>query len=116
MSYSSVKTYVPGAIVALINGAIVACCTLASIWMTTSPVRWIMPKIGGLSWFSVPQPRGTFQSMASSFPAFFCTASGCPYTQIPNYPCDFVPQPSQKPAGGFPRGVSSTRPSPDGIE
>src|SRR5262250_2147230 len=57
MSYSSVYTHVPGAIVAWISGLIVRCWTFSSIRMTTSPPRWIIPKIGGFSVASVPRPR-----------------------------------------------------------
>ena len=39
-----------------ITGRIVACCTLASMRTTTRPPRWIRPRIGGLSFASVPRP------------------------------------------------------------
>jgi hypothetical protein len=60
MSYSSVYTTDPGAIVFLTSGPIVFCLTSAGIRMTTSPVRWIMPKIGGFSFASVPRPGAPF--------------------------------------------------------
>jgi hypothetical protein len=41
----------------LIKGLMVTCCTLASIAITTSPPRWIIPKIGGFSFLWVPLPR-----------------------------------------------------------
>ena len=47
----------PGPIVALMIGPMVACWTSSSIRMTTSPFRWIMPKIGGFSFAKVPRPR-----------------------------------------------------------
>src|SRR3954451_3394847 len=56
MSYSSVETVLPGVIVARISGPIVTCLTSASIRMTTSPVRWIIPKTGGFSLANVPAP------------------------------------------------------------
>ena len=59
-SYASVYTTAPGAIVRRISGSIVACWTFSSIRMTTSPVRWSMPKIGGFSRSSVPRPRSPF--------------------------------------------------------
>ena len=41
-------------------GAIVFCFTSASIRITTSPVRWIIPKTGGFSFASVPRPGAPF--------------------------------------------------------
>nr|WP_245536707.1 hypothetical protein [Thiothrix nivea] len=57
----------PAATVSTINGLIVVCFTFASIRITTSPERWIMPKMGGLSFSSVPTPRRTFQGAAATF-------------------------------------------------
>ena len=37
------------------------CLTSASIRIMISPVRWIMPKIGGFSLTSVPRPRASFR-------------------------------------------------------
>src|SRR3954468_22582811 len=60
MSYSSVWIRVPLAMVFSMMGWIVACWTLASIWRTTSPPRWIRPKIGGFSFSRVPRPGAPF--------------------------------------------------------
>ncbi len=49
MLYSSVWTRVLGATAVMMIGLIVACCTLASMRKTTSPPRWIRPRMGGLS-------------------------------------------------------------------
>src|SRR5215207_5681446 len=38
------------------TGSIVVCCTLASMCRTTWPPRWIRPRMGGLSFSSVPRP------------------------------------------------------------
>src|SRR3954463_10366266 len=57
MSYSSVWIRVPLAPAASMIGWIVFCCTLASMRSTTCPPRWIRPRIGGLSFASVPRPR-----------------------------------------------------------
>jgi hypothetical protein len=46
----------PVATVAAMIGWIVFCCTLASMCSTTCPPRWIKPRIGGLSFSSVPRP------------------------------------------------------------
>src|SRR4051794_17968108 len=54
MSYSSVWIRVPLATSASMIGWIVFCCTLASMRNTTCPPRCIWPKIGGLSFASVP--------------------------------------------------------------
>src|SRR3954454_6216068 len=54
MSSSSVWIRVPLATAALMIGWIVVCCTLASMRSTTCPPRWIRPRIGGLSFSSVP--------------------------------------------------------------
>jgi len=56
MLYSSVWTRVPGVTAAMMTGLIVACCTLASMRSTTCPPRWIRPRMGGLSFSSVPRP------------------------------------------------------------
>ena len=56
MSYSSVWMRVPLATAASMIGWIVFCWTLASICSTTCPPRWIRPRIGGLSFSSVPRP------------------------------------------------------------
>ena len=61
MSYSSVYTTDPGVMIVLISGPIVRCLTSASIRITTSPVRWIMPKTGGFSFASVPRPGAPFR-------------------------------------------------------
>src|SRR5271166_3043434 len=47
---------VPGTTASLIIGLIVACCTLGSICKMTAPPRWLRPRIGGLSFSSVPRP------------------------------------------------------------
>jgi hypothetical protein len=64
MSYSSVKTFVPGAIVLLITGPMVFCWTSAGIRMTIRPPRWIMdhPEDRRLlfSLASVPRPGAPF--------------------------------------------------------
>lgn len=78
MLYSSVKTVVPGTIVDMMSGAIVTCWTLGNIWMTTSPERWIMPKIGGFSFSSVPRPRAPFKRLRRPLRFFFLTATGFP--------------------------------------
>src|SRR5918994_2036600 len=46
----------PLATVASVIGLIVVCCTLASMCRTTWPPRWIRPRMGGLSFSSVPRP------------------------------------------------------------
>src|SRR5437764_10099727 len=56
MPYSSVWTRAPLATVASMIGWIVVCCTLASMCRTTGPPRWIRPRMGGLSFASVPRP------------------------------------------------------------
>src|SRR3954451_8806122 len=56
MSYSSVWIRVPLATAASMIGWIVFCCTLVSMRSTTCPPRWIRPRIGGLSFSSVPRP------------------------------------------------------------
>src|SRR3712207_6013092 len=56
MSYSSVWMRAPLATAVSMIGRIVFCCTLASMRMTTCPPRWIRPRIGGLSFSSVPRP------------------------------------------------------------
>ena len=58
-------------IVLVINGAIVPCWTLGNIWITTSPCRWIMPKIGGFSEASVPLPGFAFSRRTRPFLPFF---------------------------------------------
>jgi hypothetical protein len=60
MSYSSVSTTDPGAMTRLTSGPIVTCLTSASMRMTTSPVRWIIPKTGGFSFANVPRPGAPF--------------------------------------------------------
>src|SRR5271166_5245366 len=61
MSYSSVQTTLPLAIVRSIKGPIVTCLTSSSIRITTSPPRCNIPKIGGFSLASVPRPRSPFR-------------------------------------------------------
>src|SRR3982750_4322301 len=56
MPYSSVWTRVSVATAASMIGWIVICCTLASMCRTTGPPRWIRPRMGGLSFSSVPRP------------------------------------------------------------
>src|SRR5215212_2858384 len=56
MSYSSVWIRVPLATAASMIGWIVFCCTLASMRSITCPPRCIRPRIGGLSFASVPCP------------------------------------------------------------
>src|SRR5829696_1042485 len=56
MPYSSVWTRLPLAVVASMIGSIVVCCTLASMESTTGPPRSIRPRMGGLSFSSVPRP------------------------------------------------------------
>ena len=70
MSYSSVWTTAPGAMVFLTSGPIVFCLTSASIRMTTSPVRWIMPKTGGFSFASVPRPEPPSDGVAGPVALF----------------------------------------------
>src|SRR5258707_3381836 len=45
----------------------VCCWPMSSSLITTSPPRWIMPKMGGFSFWSVPRPGAPLS-----------TASGCP--------------------------------------
>jgi len=78
MLYSSVKTVVSGRIVDRINGSMVACLTFSNIRMTTSPERWIMPKMGGFSFSNVPRPRAPFKRLRRPFRPFFRTAAGFP--------------------------------------
>ena len=47
----------------MMTGLMVACCTLASMRRTTSPLRWIRPRMGGLSFSSVPRPPLPFQRL-----------------------------------------------------
>src|SRR3954466_14942908 len=56
MSYSSVWIRVSLATAASMIGWIVFCCTLASMRSITCPPRCIRPRIGGLSFASVPRP------------------------------------------------------------
>ena len=63
MLYSSVGTRVPSATAALMIGLIVACCTLASMRSATWPPRWISPRVGSLSFSSVPRPPLPFQRL-----------------------------------------------------
>ena len=60
------------------QGPIVTCLTLANIRITTWPPRWIIPKIGGFSFASVPRPARPLQPPAAGGPPFFLTASGWP--------------------------------------
>src|SRR5208337_1903286 len=60
------------------HGAIVFCCTFGSIVMTTSPLRCIIPKIGGFSFSSVPRPRSPFSRRRRPGRPFFLTSSGLP--------------------------------------
>jgi len=52
MLYSLVYINVPGATLCKIKGLIVACRTLPSNRIATSPLRWRMPNTGGLSGYS----------------------------------------------------------------
>src|SRR5215510_9229064 len=61
MSYSSVITIAPGAIVSVMSGLIVCCLTSDNILMTTWPPRWIIPRTRGFSFSSVPRPRSPFR-------------------------------------------------------
>lgn len=63
MPYSFVSTRVPWATVPMVTGLIVVCCRLAIIRGTTSPPRWIRPRMGGLSFASVPRYRSPFQRL-----------------------------------------------------
>ena len=65
------------AIVGLMSGAIVFCCTFGSIVMTTSPLRCIMPKIGGLLLLQRSSAPFTLQPTAAPGPLFL-TSSGLP--------------------------------------
>ena len=71
MSYSSVYTTVPGAIVARIRGPIVTCFPFSSIRITTVPQRGIIPKIGGFSLANVPRPRSPFNRRRRGASLFF---------------------------------------------
>jgi hypothetical protein len=60
-----------------IKGLMVACCTLSSILMTTSPVRWIISKTGGFSLRALrvrrqgAAPTHTLQAAVTGFPSGF---------------------------------------------
>ena len=71
MSYSSVETSEPLAIVRSINGPIVARLTLASIRMTTWPPHWIILKTGGFSSASMPRPGAPFSRLRRAARPFF---------------------------------------------
>src|SRR6266545_6367455 len=81
MSYSSVKMHAPNVMVALMNGAMVACWTLASIVMATSPPRCIMPKIGGFSLAKVPRPRAPLRRFRRPSRPFFVRPQDVLYAQ-----------------------------------
>src|SRR3954470_11274409 len=71
MSYSSVCTSAPFATVASITGRIVTCRTSGSIRRTISPPRCRRPRIGGLSFASVPRP-GAPSAAGGGPAALFC--------------------------------------------
>src|SRR5271166_5240924 len=52
-------------------GLMVACCTLGSMWIVTSPPRCIMPKTGGFSFSSVLRPRSPFRRRRRPLRPFF---------------------------------------------
>src|SRR6187431_1913526 len=52
-------------------GWIVTCWTLGSKWSTTSPPRWISPRIGGFSFSRVPRPRSPFSRRLRPWRPFF---------------------------------------------
>src|SRR3954447_10372533 len=71
MSYSSVQTVLPSAIVPLIRGPIVTCLTFSNIRITTAPPRCNIPKIGGFSFAKVPRPRSPFRRRRRGGRPFF---------------------------------------------
>ena len=71
MSYSSVSTNVPGKIVCSISGRIVTWRTFSNICMATWPPRWIIPKMGGFSFSSVPRPRAPLSRFRRPLRRFF---------------------------------------------
>jgi hypothetical protein len=71
MSYSSVWISAPAATLAKTSGLIVACLTFASICATTSPPRWMIPRIGGFSFSSVPRLRAAFSRLRRPARPFF---------------------------------------------
>src|SRR4051812_26674852 len=56
MPYSSGGVRAPLATVAAVIGWIAVRCTVATLCKTTGPPRWIRPRMGGLSFSSVPRP------------------------------------------------------------
>ena len=63
--------------VALISGLIVRCWTFSSIRIPTSPLRWIIPKIGGFL-------RG--ERAASAFPLESSAPAAPPFTTLSGFP------------------------------
>src|SRR5262245_61692521 len=77
----------PSTIVALISGPIVFCLTSASIRMTTSPVRWIIPKSGGFSLTNVPRPGAPFSRLRRPGRPF---SHGLRLALVPGHDVDLV--------------------------
>ena len=87
MSYSSVYTTVPGAIVARISGAIVTCCTFSNIPITTVP-RLNHAQDGGLLLGQRPAPAVPLQATPSGEPPLFLYRLGM--TLMSRHNIDFI--------------------------
>ncbi len=83
-----------GATAAVMIGLIVACCTLASMRSTTWPPRWIRPRIGGLSFSSVPRPGAPASLRHRPSRPFWPLASAAPCARPRRKPRRSLPRSS----------------------
>lgn len=65
------------------RGAMVVCFTSANIRITTCPLRWTMPKMGGFSLARVPRPLAPFSRWRRPGRSFWLRLPGGPYAQLP---------------------------------
>jgi hypothetical protein len=108
MSYASVYTHVPGAIVACIRGLIVTCWTCASIRISTAPLRCIIPQISGFSVSSVPHPRVPWSRRRRLSRPFLRPHPACPCGLPPCRPRHMLPRLFRWASAAWKQGLDAT--------